>query len=156
MLVEDEEIFFSGPLPPNDGWVENVVPSLSALAAKPTWQVLGDDHPVLGAILLDFGFQDLILRGCPLAADEDMCGNFFFIWIQWRQKLRNNSSRLRPIQLLELEPSLEAANLSLIRHKFAKSMPRVFAVELDKISQFDILYWYLIYFRIYMDLQRNY
>ena len=77
MLFEDEHIFFSSPLPPDDGWIENIVPSLSALAAQPTWQGFGNDDPVLSTVLLDLGSEKLILLGRPLAANEDICWYFF-------------------------------------------------------------------------------
>ena len=123
MLFKDKQIFFSSPLSPNDGWVENIVPSLSALAAQPTWQVFGNDHPVLSAVFLDFGFEDLILSRCPLAANEDMCWNLFINLFYLRQKLWDFNSRQFAIHVLELEPSLEATNLSLVGHEFAKSVP---------------------------------
>ena len=153
MLFKDEQIFFSSPLSPNDGWVENIVPSLSALAAQPTWQVFGNDHPVLSAVFFDFGFEDIILSRCPLAANEDMRWDLFINLLYWWQKLwdfgllilallnRLNSCNFL-IDVLELEPSLEATNLGLVGHEFAKSVPWVFAIDLDKISEFNILYWY--------------
>jgi len=171
VLFKDEQIFFSSPLSSNDGWVENVVPSLSALAAQSTWQVFGNDHPALGAVFLDFGFEDLILIWSPLAANEDMCWylfincchfQFYFRSLNLRQKLWDFNSRhlhcfkllellldlksselLLSLFILELEPSLEATNLGLVGHEFAKSVPWGITIDLDKISEFNILYWYI-------------
>ena len=55
MHVKNELVFFPGPLSSDNGWVKDVVPPLSALAAKSAGEIPSDDHPVLGAKLVDLG-----------------------------------------------------------------------------------------------------
>ena len=42
------------------------MPSLAALAAKSTWEVSGDDNPVLSAELVNFRAKELVLFRIPL------------------------------------------------------------------------------------------
>ena len=114
--VKNELIFFLGPLPSNNGWVKDVVPPFTALAAKSTWEVSGDDHPVLGAKLVDLGSKKLILLGSPLIAGGRNVRNGFDLFL---------------LAFAQEKPSLEAPDFSLVGHKFAKSMPRLVSVDLN-------------------------
>ena len=117
--VKNEFILLLGPLPSNNGWIKDIVPPFTALATKSAWEVPGDDHPVLGAKLDDFGSKKLILLGSPLAA----CG----------RNVRNGFD-LFLLAFAEEKPSLKAPDFSLVWHKLAKSMPRLVSVYLNKSS----------------------
>lgn len=95
------------------------MPSFTALAAKSAWEVPGDDHPVLGAKLADLGSKKLILLWSPLATGG--------------RNVRNGLN-LFFLAFAEEKPSLEAPDFSLIWHKFAKSVPRLVSVYLNKSS----------------------
>ena len=123
---KDELIFFFGPLSSNDRWIENIMPPFAALAAKSTGKVPGNDDPVLGSKLINLGTKKLVLLRGPLITSG-----------------RNIRNRLGILSLFlaftEVEPSLEAPDLSLFRHELAKSMPRLVSVDLHKSGKFVIL-----------------
>lgn len=51
--LEDERVFFGGPLAANDRRVNDVVPTLTTLTAKATWEIPSYYNPVLGAIVFN-------------------------------------------------------------------------------------------------------
>jgi hypothetical protein len=118
---EDEGVFLRGPLPSNDGGVDDVVPPLAALAAEASGEESGNDDPVLGAVLLDLGPEDPVLLLGPLGAGADVLGG--------------GQTELRVVFLLEEEPPLEATDLRLVRHELAQPVPRLVPVDLHQPLQ---------------------
>lgn len=68
VLLENELVLFPRPVSADNLGIEHVVPSLAALSAESTGQILGYDHPVLCSELVDLTQQDSVLLRCPLAA----------------------------------------------------------------------------------------
>ena len=72
---QNEEILLPSPFAPNNVWVENIVPSLAALATESSWKISGYDNPVLGAELHDLISEQLVLLWCPLVGCQDLSGH---------------------------------------------------------------------------------
>lgn len=119
------------------------MPSLSALPAKASVQVLSNDDPILRAQLVYPLEQYLVFLRCPLAT----------LVVDWR---RLSFRRLRTAHLVKLKlldwievffdfllckvvPAFEAPDLCLVRHRLAKAMPGVIAVLSHQSAQFLIL-----------------
>ena len=66
--LKDELVLLGCPFPPNDWWVNDVVPSFPALPAKSTGEIPCDDDPVLRTVVVDLLSQDPILFFGPLIA----------------------------------------------------------------------------------------
>jgi hypothetical protein len=136
-LLKDELVFLSGPVSSHDFGIQNVVPSLPALAAEPSRKIAGDDHPVLCAKLIDFLYQHCIFVRSPLAAlvlDGELG------LPQLDLELLNRVEVMEFLLLLEIVPSLEASDLGLVWHVLADSVEGVVTVSSNKPFQFFILY----------------
>lgn len=53
MRVDDDLVLLFAPLVLADVWVQVVVPAFSALLSDASWQLLSDQAPIFGAMLLD-------------------------------------------------------------------------------------------------------
>ena len=111
MHHENEGILLRGPLPSDDARVYDVMPSLAALSAEAAWEETGDNDPVLGAVLLHLLTQNPVLLLGPLGARTDVLGG------------RQGQLAVFLLLLLQEEPSLEATDLSLVRHELAQAVP---------------------------------
>lgn len=129
---DDKLIFLARPFPPHDARIENVVPSLAALATKSSRQMLGNNDPVLGTELLNLLLEDLVLLGGPEAAGVHSLGGNAALALVERVIISN--------QVFDLLPALEATDLSLVGHELADPVPGVLAEHLNKLRQLLVLF----------------
>lgn len=124
MHLENELVLLGSPFPPDNGWVDDVVPSFPALPAESAGEIPCDDDPILRAVVVDLLSEDPILFFGPLVAGAYLL-NLLVL-----------SETLRAAWLLVLgvqkEPSFEASYFCLVHHELAKSVPRVLAVDLNQ------------------------
>ena len=114
----------------------------------------------MGTILLDLLSESLVLLLAPLGAAAHLLSG-------QSESARVSLSRVEPslhlalallddylqpfvpsfgqghglVNLLKIQPSLEAPYLGLVGHEFAETMPRLVTVDVDESSQFFILLW---------------
>ena len=110
----------------------------------------------MGTILLDLLSKSLVLLLAPLGAAADLLrGQSKIAWLtlsgvvpslhlvlrdNWLQSfVPSFGQRHGLVNLLKIQPSLEAPYLSFVRHEFAETMPRLVTVDVDKSSQFFVL-----------------
>ena len=123
----DELVFLSCPVTANDGWVEDVVPSFTALSSKSAFEKARNYHPVLSTKLGDLLLKKLVFFWCPLRAglaNGDLTVFFgFFVW--W---IRCGFTTFF-FKLFELKISFKTSDLSFLRHKSTKSVPRSITIN---------------------------
>lgn len=114
-LFENKLVFLTGPVSSDNTWVQNIVPSLTALSTQSAGKIPSNDNPVLSSQLVYFAFKySIFLRG-PLAA----------LILNWNRRLSNLDLLFFKIQFvqnvhsLKNIPSFEAPYLSLIGHVLA-------------------------------------
>lgn len=140
-LVEhfkNELVLLANPVSSDDVWIEDVVPSLAALTAQATRQVLSNGNPVLCSQLLHSLHQDFIFVGRPLTTRGRRCWCHdvnLGIWIKTIIRLIS----LCFLQLFKPKPPIEAPDLSFVRHEFAQSVPGVLAKPANQFSQILVL-----------------
>ena len=84
------------------------MPSFTALAPKSSWKVPGDYHPVLGAEMLHFLIEDVVLFLGPLIAGDGSIRNAFLIGL---------------LVFFKRIPSFEAADFCFMGHLLTKTVP---------------------------------
>lgn len=120
------------------------MPSLTALATKASWQVLGNDHPVLRTELVHTLEKNFIFFRRPLTALV-VIDDWWHLTLRWTTsdelelELLDRVELIVRVVLLEVVPALEAPDLRLVGHVLAQAMPRTLAVLRDKSAQFLIL-----------------
>lgn len=85
-LIDDSVLFLS-PRRLLDFWVEVIVPSFAALLPNPSLEVLGNDRPAFGAVLLDQvddlrGHQEIIVT--TSREEGGKAANIFFLSVSIR------------------------------------------------------------------------
>jgi len=134
------------------------VPSLSALSTETPRKVAGYHYPVLGTILLYLFLEYVVFFNGPLGAATDLCLQYTCLlqtydkramlgvdlWsfrVQGLSVCRVLPKRSGLVDLLQVKPSLEAPDLSLVRHELAKTVPRLVPINIDQASKFLVLYF---------------
>ena len=113
--LDDQKVFFHGPLALADIRVQVVVPALATLLTDAPRQAFGDMGPVAGARRRDNLREDLVFLLGPRA-------------------LRKVAA------VVQLQPARVALDLRFSGQKFTDTIPAVLTESVDVIHQFLVLY----------------
>ena len=126
--IQNKGVFFLSPLSPYDGGINDIVPPLSALSAKPAREEPRNDYPVLSPKILDFVSENLVLLIGPLSTADLRLQRYLLRPVVWF-KIKGLGMCL--VDVLKIKPSFKTSNFSLVLHELAKTMPRLVRIYLN-------------------------